>query len=132
MNRPFQCKHFRGIQHDTCLAGVDWREVTGGDPIGIATRMPCLVHNDTTATCEKIEFPTKEEIEQEEREWNKVVDRMVIASPVITAWKRAHPNGGTGTTECPICHGTLHLSMAAYNGHTHGKCETKDCLNWME
>jgi hypothetical protein len=28
--------------------------------------------------------------------------------------------------------GWLHLSQSAYNGHVHGKCETDDCVSWME
>lgn len=34
--------------------------------------------------------------------------------------------------ECPACKGRLHLSIAAYNGHVHGKCETDGCVAWME
>lgn len=30
------------------------------------------------------------------------------------------------------CGGKLHLSQSSYNGHVHGKCETPDCVSWME
>lgn len=28
--------------------------------------------------------------------------------------------------------GRLHLSQSSYNGHVHGRCETDDCVRWME
>ena len=34
--------------------------------------------------------------------------------------------------ECPMCKGKLHMYQSAYNGHVHGKCETPNCLYWME
>lgn len=34
--------------------------------------------------------------------------------------------------ECPKCQGRLHMFQSSYNGHVHGKCETEDCLQWME
>ncbi len=37
-----------------------------------------------------------------------------------------------GTIECPICKGKLHYTVASLNGHVHGKCETENCLSWME
>lgn len=33
---------------------------------------------------------------------------------------------------CPKCGKNLYYTVAALNGHTWGKCETKDCLSWME
>lgn len=37
-----------------------------------------------------------------------------------------------GEMECPICQGKLHYTIAGYNGHIWGKCETEDCLQWMQ
>ena len=34
--------------------------------------------------------------------------------------------------ECPMCKGKLHMFQSSYNGHIHGKCETENCLFWME
>lgn len=41
-------------------------------------------------------------------------------------------NGGVSEMTCPICGGLLRYSVAAYNGHIHGKCETEGCVQWME
>ena len=39
----------------------------------------------------------------------------------------------SGILECPKCKGRLHWTRAiAYNGHVHARCETEDCLAWME
>jgi hypothetical protein len=37
-----------------------------------------------------------------------------------------------GVEECPVCKNKLQMTHAAYNGHTRGKCETPDCLSWIE
>lgn len=37
-----KCRHFRGIQHDTCLAGVNTRQLVGGPDFGWACRLPCF------------------------------------------------------------------------------------------
>ena len=59
------CVHFQGIQHDKCKAGVDWRQLTGGLSLGIALRTPCMLeHDQCTVTCDKRQFPTREEAER--------------------------------------------------------------------
>lgn len=60
--RDDTCIHFRGIQHDTCLAGVDWRAVTGGGTFGIAKRMPCIATNNTWQVCSHYRLPTADEL----------------------------------------------------------------------
>ncbi len=37
-----------------------------------------------------------------------------------------------GVIECPLCKGKLHYTVAACNGHIWGKCETENCLSWMQ
>jgi hypothetical protein len=37
-----------------------------------------------------------------------------------------------GIIECPKCKGKLHFTRAKINGHVWGKCETDDCLSWMQ
>lgn len=42
-------------------------------------------------------------------------------------------NGGGGFVSCPVCKsGTLHYTVAGYNGHMWGRCSTKDCVSWMQ
>lgn len=51
----------------------------------------------------------------------------------IKPWRDAHKGKSAAeVVECPACNGRLHLSIAAYNGHVHGKCETPGCVSWME
>lgn len=54
------CIHFRGINHERCAAGVDWRALTGGDHVGIALRMPCMRGNNSTVECDYREWHTDE------------------------------------------------------------------------
>lgn len=58
--------------------------------------------------------------------------RMTLVAPVVGAWRKKEPIGKSEIIACPVCQGRLHLSQAACNGHVHGKCETPDCVNWME
>ncbi len=37
----------------------------------------------------------------------------------------------SGTIECPACKGVLHFAVAS-NGHQRAKCETPDCLAYMQ
>jgi len=126
------CKHFRGVQHELCIAGINWRKVTGGDSFGIATRMPCFKKNNSPAKCSHYVEPTQQEIDREEIEFKKLICRMEKAAPIISNWREKLPIGKSEIIKCPVCGGKLHLSQAACNGHIHGRCETKDCLQWME
>lgn len=128
--RPGVCKHFNGIQHATCVAGLNIRSVTGGDDFGWARRIPCFAEHGTK--CERYEDLAPEDLAKEEAEFQKLVDQMTKAAPFIREMKAKHKRGGSGVAECPVCGGRLHWSIAACNGHMHGKCETGGCLDWME
>lgn len=55
--------------------------------------------------------------------------------PVVDKWRTwtdSNPVSKIETINCPACGGKLHLSQSSYNGHVHGKCETPDCVAWME
>lgn len=141
------CKHFNGIQHDCCDAGVNYKSVTT-DPdqqTGWALRIPCITerkgalspgqqeHYDRRGTCAKFELPTKEEVEAYEQEVKEHTARFVVVMKVIEPLRKQHKGKDwAGVIECPICKGKLHIRHAAYNGHVHGQCETKDCMSWME
>jgi len=126
------CVHFNGIQHEKCEAGLNMREITGGEGRGWAARMPCIQNDQTEAACENYTEPTDAEIAESEEEMEKAMQRMRLAFPLISKLKQENPDGGSGETECPACDGKLHYSVAGCNGHTHGKCETEGCLSWME
>lgn len=135
------CIHYRynrdvkKDQPDTCEAGVDykrWRGVTHAS-------QPCFLDDKTGESkpnalpCEHLRRPTAEEIALHE-EWRKArMNRMAVVMTAITPWRKAHKGKSAHeVVECPICKGRLHLSIAAYNGHIHGRCETADCVSWME
>lgn len=40
--------------------------------------------------------------------------------------------GGSGLIVCPKCKGTLKWTRASNNKHVWGKCQTTDCLSWMQ
>lgn len=70
-----KCKHFTGIQHDTCKAGVNYLGLVGGVRTGIGCKIPCTgdkgcAHAPDIAVvpCALREFPTPEEVEAEEAE----------------------------------------------------------------
>jgi hypothetical protein len=126
------CKHFRGIQHQVCDAGVDMREITGGATVGWVKRMPCHSANGLVE-CASYSEPTADEIAAEEAEWDMAWANMKKAQPLIRRLRAQYrKTGGQGVEVCPVCAGSLHWSVSSYNGHMHGKCETQGCLNWME
>jgi hypothetical protein len=65
---------------------------------------------------------------------------MEETSFIIEAYKRINEIHGkkkpkkpiVDTIKCPKCNGILHFSKSSYNGHIWGKCETEDCLSWMQ
>lgn len=126
------CKNFIGIQHKECSAGVNAREITGGDTFGWVKRIPCHKWNNSEITCQSYAEPTDEEIKQEADEWERVIQRLTTAMPLIDKLKKENKGGGSGVTECPICDARLSYSVSGLNGHVHAKCETEKCLSIME
>lgn len=142
------CKHFNGTHHNThCEAGVCYRDVTT-DPDqleGSGLRIAChslpwkrstpsqMEHFNRRGKCNKYEDPTPEEIAADRAVIQAMMDRMMSAGPLISKVKKEHKGQDwKGVEPCPVCAGTLHLSHSAYNGHVWGRCETENCLAWME
>jgi hypothetical protein len=47
--------------------------------------------------------------------------------------KHGLDRGYQGLMDCPICGtGKLHYSCANSNGHIHAKCDSGNCVSWME
>jgi len=133
------CIHYRGITGPrgetvtSCEAGVDyeaWRGI-GHD------RQPCFLDNGQSrpdaAHCPHLRRPSPEEIAAHEG-WLKQRQKLLGSVMVgIADWRRAHKGkSAREVIECPACKGRLHLSIAACNGHVHGKCETEGCVSWRE
>ena len=121
------CRHFNGIQHKCCEVGIKYDQFKG--------RLPCIKKwAKGSEVCEQYVEPTAEEIAAHEREINESVNRMMKVTAAIAPWREKHQGHNFAeVVTCPICGGKLHLSIAgAYNNHVHGRCETKDCIAWME
>ncbi len=155
--RATRCRHFNGLQHDKCEAGVCYKALqeTG--------QLPCLPwHCDTgkpAAKCDKYGTYTAEETAEQERQIERSINGTITARKAIVAeLARRHAAGdkaavskphhdpdfsgtgcqsayvaGSGTIPCPVCKtGTLRYSRAACNGHVHAACSTTGCVRWME
>jgi hypothetical protein len=137
---PNWCIHYRYNrdikpgERDTCGAGVDYETWRGTKH----AERPCFLdergqNKPNAVHCPHLRRPTSEEIAAHEG-WLK--NRMTMLGVVMVGigpWRAAHRGkSAREVVECPACKGRLHLSIAAYNGHCHGHCETDGCVSWME
>lgn len=133
------CVHYRAKDHKTCAAGVNYQQLGGvAGTYGMLQRFPCFLKyyepaRSDAVSCKHLRVPTREEVAAHD-EWaaaraRELLSAMVAIAPLRDQYKDV---GFAGVIECPACQGRLHLTIAATNGHTHGKCETEGCLSWME
>lgn len=136
------CKHyngrdlFNGSAGGKCRAGVDpIYSFCGGERSGWVKKVPCLRTNETEAVCPAAEYPTQEEAQKRAVEMKAAMDRAiaVIAKvrPAIVAEHKA-TGAWSGKLDCPQCSKPLRWSVARVNGHIHARCETEECVAWME
>lgn len=125
--RYAKCRHFTGIQNKTCKVGISYESVRdeSARPYGF----PCLLSG---GKCERCSPLTDEEQDARDCKIASMFANIALAREAIIT----HANGQrgiAGVLPCPVCNaGTLHYSIAKLNGHIHAKCETKDCVGWME
>jgi hypothetical protein len=84
--------------------------------------------------CPKRERPDRAAVEKNYEESEAHFAKTMTAFAVAGKW-RVTPKPKQDrheTVECPICKGKLGLFQSSYNGHVHGKCETPNCVAWME
>lgn len=126
-----QCRHFNGVQNRTCKAGVNYDELV---PIPCIGYRPGDTHRQ--AECDKKSCWTREEAVRNEKTREEETKKALLAISAAHSAAKAiglkKGNGGSGSTECPVCKGKLHFSVASINGHLWGRCETKNCVSWME
>lgn len=143
--RDNRCKHYAGLHMKThCNAGVAYDDVriehapvkyrSRGDRT-IYTRIvsyPCLdSFNMAGCTCEKHERTSPEELAEEKAWIENCVARSTKAMVAIRDDAKGK-RGIQGCIACPNCGGKLHYSIAGYNGHVHARCETDDCVSFMQ
>ena len=74
--------------------------------------------------------PTPEEL-AEDAEAEAWITNTLTMLPILK--KEFKPGeGGVSKTPCPICGKLVHASRSSYNGHLNVRCETDDCMSWME
>lgn len=135
------CIHWTGVQKEVCNKGVNYRELIGNEDNGWALRLPCWqctmkhAQDVVKVSCDQYQGVTKameKEDESETKEYMRKFTTLVL--PIIRKFR------GTGKphvykseiVECPFCQGKLQLSQSAYNGHVHGRCDTPNCIHYME
>lgn len=153
------CIHFNGILNDCCSAGVNYHDAFGHEA-GMALRMPCILFMERPKgrpgthvrqgdevvrvpvdrrghqcmACEKRQEPTDDQVQQWRKESDAALHRSMLGLQVASKW-RVRPKPQEDRHEvitCPACGGRLHLSQSSVNGHVHGRCETAECVHWME
>jgi hypothetical protein len=126
------CKHYNGRELirdgvELCQAGVNPVFLaTGGERFGWVRKAPCFEKNGFSEKCDKCEFPTQEEMDKQKAEWDKIFMDIIGVVALIPE------DGFNGTVECPKCKGVVDWARAKSNGHRHARCQTKDCLSFME
>ncbi len=136
------CRHYEpkpGMKAKdlSCAVGIDTKTLPPITDKGRSRwNFPCidghLIPGGGCSICPKWERHTQEEGELRALGVHRTIRKMTLAGPVLKAWRKKEPYGKQEVIECPVCKGRLHLSQSSYNGHVHGRCETDDCLNWME
>lgn len=130
------CKHYRGmIGKDLCEAGVAFKSLPNYGERGFMALCPCF---RPSGGCAKAEYPTAEELAEQDAEDEKHFQAMGKARAAIVEhlggpWKRGMPSVAA-LIDCPVCGAKagLRFSRAGYNGHIHASCETDGCVRWME
>lgn len=111
-----------------CLAGIDlttWR------------RPPCFLDDfgnsfPHSEFCEHLRRPTISEIDRFRASIGKNVSRLQVVLTHILGWRRRYRGQAfSEIISCPSCGGKLHLSISG-RGQVRGRCETLDCVSWVE
>lgn len=135
------CQHYaRGKGADmVCAAGMDLKTIkkvaTGERQINWG---PCIEGHTLANPHEHCPHWIRRTREQGEKRADAIaasLRRMEVVMPVVDKWRTWSPKNPVSkreVIECPECKGRLHLSQSSHNGHVHGKCETPDCVSWME
>ncbi|MAT51148.1 MAG: hypothetical protein CMK32_08195 [Porticoccaceae bacterium] len=127
-----ECRHRCSMMKECCKAGVVFEKLRERRQEGES--LPCYwVEGMKPMNCASFDPVTAKESAEDDEEIQRTIARFMTAGAVIAEVKKEHKGRNwTGTKDCPVCGGKLHMSHAACNGHVHGRCETDDCLAWME
>lgn len=141
---PGWCIHYRGItgphgeRVTSCEKGIEYSSFRTADFKTNFAQQPCFLKDNgqskpNALPCDHLRRPTAEEIAEHKKWIEKRMTLLLTVRAGIRSWRdRYKGKSATEVVECPACKGRLHLSIAAYNGHVHGKCETEGCASWVE
>lgn len=142
---PGTCIHFTGVQHKACKLGYEYDKLEKPLPCIHSYKVhwpkerrgeqePCK-HGD----CKDYLAPTTEQVAEHEEaikarmELFRKAMKAVNEWRAVQGWSNRNRVSARGEVPCAGCGvGTIHVSMAAYNGHVWGKCTTEGCVSWME
>ncbi len=133
-----KCKYMTGLMcggSTVCKAGVDVRELVGGDNFGWLARIPCNTINETDIVCDKFCVKTQQELDEEDSEWKKLLNKIQLIDPLVAQLKDKFYKKGedaTGFEICPACKGNLVWGISGYNGHIRMQCKTDKCISLIE
>lgn len=134
------CIHYTGVltaaMHcvPTCRAGVVYRELAGGEEPGWVGRLPCSrwsKGSQQQATCEHRQMPTDQQVEAW-RAWRDEHTRLSLQAVRLAKAAAKQSQRAVGEVQCPACGGVLRWAVSRTNGHMHGRCDTGECIAWME
>lgn len=127
-----KCIHFNGIMNEACKCGINYKQTFGERPV---LKMPCVKDRmqhltDEIIPCDKLEFPTMEEVTRQIDHQNKHL-KLVLSG--LASVKQHIKNTGEkrGTIKCPNGDHELHYTQAEINGHVWMACKTCD-IKMME
>lgn len=140
------CRYFNGIGDEgkCCDADISYRDTVGGDDFGWVKRLPCMVRNITDIKCDKLQLPTKEEVEKFKKESQEymadtfsaialIMEKHEDVQPEFNPCMNEKKEGGPGAIDCPKCgvKDGLQYTISGGDHHIWGKCKTEGCLQWM-
>ncbi len=151
-----QCRHFQGIQHGTCKAGVDFRKLAGGpdyiEESGISwpDRLPCQPkrkqEKGVRVICKRFEYYSEQEIEDQKNDLvrilmvdvplfneisKKIREKHNIGNPQLQRLSPIRKGAIAGVMECPKCQSVLVYEISGRNT-VKINCKTPDCLHLEE
>lgn len=137
-----KCVHFNGIQNKACEAGIVYDELDKENRVEYRAGLPCFKSDSAIAQrlgerpqchCPHVKFPTEEDVQKQLASHDEHMKKMMLALEVVSPIRKQHKGKDwSGVLECPTCKGKLHVRHAGYNGHVWAKCETENCVAWLE
>lgn len=113
MKKDTTCRHYDGLDHATCKAGVQYATVQA-ENVTFYDRWPCFGSTDCPVQCEQYAPHTAEELAERDRKINEFMNR-------LTQFEKRE------IEDCPHC-GKHVISMRKVGRCVYGSC---GCRLWQ-